>query len=296
MALPIAWRCFMRSNSKEYLDTMLSFAAKAGKIALKHLNTNSASLKKDASVITRADKEISVLCRKSLKKYLKQPTHLLIDEEDPNIAQYLDQKRLDNIKFLWAVDPIDGTRLYANRMPLFGVSLGLLKDLKPWLGVVYFPVLKELFYCDGQNAYFVQNAFTSKEKTIKIKPVNEKLSPKSLFFCNDTFFDKFAWGDKNFHIMIHACAVVNLCWPAIGRGVGCFLRCNLWDFAGSWPIIQKAGMDFRSVRTGKVLKSIHTDDLNGSPKPWELKDYHMISSAGNFSRIKSRIVALSTTK
>ncbi len=275
---------------------MFNFAQKAGKVALKHLDQSSPSLKKDASVITKADKEISLLCRKSLQKYLKDPSHLLIDEEDPNIALYLDQKRLEQTKYLWAVDPIDGTRLYANRMPLFGVSLGLLKDLKPWLGVVYFPVLKELFYCDGINAYFVQNAFTSKAKTIKIKPNREQVSPKSLFFCNDTFFNKFAWSDKDFHIMIHACAVINLCWPSIGRGIGCFLRCNLWDFAGSWPIIQKAGMDFRSVRTGKVLKSVNIDVFNGAPRPWDLKEHYMISSARNFSRIKSKIIILSTTK
>ena len=66
------------------------------------------------------------------------------------------------------MDPIDGTRLYANRMPTFGISLGLLKDLKPWLGVVYFPVLKELFYCDGKEAYFVQNAFSPNQRRIKI--------------------------------------------------------------------------------------------------------------------------------
>ena len=69
---------------------------------------------------------------------------------------------------------------------------------------------------------------------MRLKPgsflLDEELSARSLFFCNDTFFDKFYWNDKDFHIMIHACAVVNLCWPAIGRGIGCFLRCHLMGF------------------------------------------------------------------
>ncbi len=132
--------------------------------------------------------------------------------------------------FIWALDPIDGTRLYANRMPLFGISIGLIKDLKPWLGVVYFPMLNELFYCDGTEAYFVKDAFGPKETKTRIVPLDEELSARSLFFCNDTFFDKFYWNDKDFHIMIHACAVVNLCWPTIGRGMGCFLRCHLMGF------------------------------------------------------------------
>lgn len=289
MGLPAAWLCFMQSNSKIYLKTMMATASGAGKIALKYQSKSAPALKKDASIITRADREISVFCRRSIQKHLKDPSHLLLDEEDPNIAQYLTQDRLDKTSFLWAVDPIDGTRLYANQMPMYGISLGLLKDLKPWLGVVYFPVLRELFYCDGKEAYFVQNAFSKKQKKTKIKPIHENLSPKSLFFCNDTFFDKFAWADKDFHIMINACAVVNLCWPTIGRGVGCFLRCNLWDFAGSWPIIQKAGLAFRSVKTGQVLDRVKLDYFNLYPKPWELREYYLISSKENYYQIKSRI-------
>ncbi|MEI7997907.1 MAG: inositol monophosphatase family protein [Candidatus Omnitrophota bacterium] len=286
----------MQNNAQSYLKIMFAIVSEAGGVALKHLEKSKPTLKKDASVITLADKEISRLCRKKLQKILQDPAHLLIDEEDPHIALYLDQGRLDKTSFLWALDPIDGTRLYANRMPMFGISLGLMKDLKPWLGVVYFPLLKELFYCDGRNAYFVQNAFSLKQKEMRIKPIDQQLSPKSIFFCNDTFFNKFGWADKDFHIMINACAVVNLLWPAIGRGVGCFLRANLWDFAGCWPIIQKAGFDFRSVKTGKVINSVHVDLFNSSPKPWELKEYYLISSKKNYFLIKSKIVDMSTMK
>ncbi len=275
---------------------MLAIVSQGGEIAIKYLNKSQPTLKKDASVLTRSDSEISQLCHRSLKEILKDPSHLLIDEEAPDIVEYLDQKRLKKAHFLWAIDPIDGTRLYANHMPLFGISLGLFKDLRPWLGVVYFPALKELFYCDGKEAYFVQNAFSPGQKKIKIKPIEEELSPKSLFFCNDTFFNKFSWSDKDFHIMINACAVVNLCWPAIGRGVGCFLKAHLWDFAGSWPIIQKAGLDLRSVKTGQILDHVHADFFNRSSKPWELKEYYLISNGKHYFDIKSKIVVSPSTK
>ena len=282
--------------SQDYLNMMLAIAAKAGKLSLKYLDNSKPTLKKDLSILTKADIEISKLCRQALAKTLKDPAHLLINEEDDGIAQYLNQKRLSKTSFLWAIDPIDGTRLYANRMPMYGISLGLIKDRKPWLGVVYFPALKELFYCDGKQAYFVQNAFSPRQKKVMIRPIQEKLSPKSLFFCNDTFFNKFAWEDKSFHIMINACAVINLCWPSIGRGVGCFLRAHLWDFAGSWPILRKAGLDFRSVKTGKVMTEVQADLFNLSPKPWELKEHYLISSRGNYFKIKSKIIDLSSVK
>lgn len=276
-------------SSDAYLERMLSIAREAGGIALELIDKSAPGLKKDHSIITLADKAISNLTRERLSDFLQSPEHVLIDEEDPGIVEYLDQSRLDKIPFIWALDPIDGTRLYANRMPLFGISLGLIKDLKPWLGVVYFPMLKELFYCDGKEAYFVQDAFGPKETKTRIVPLNEELSPRSLFFCNDTFFEKFFWRDKDFHIMIHACAVVNLCWPVIGRGIGCFLRCHLWDFAGSWPIIRCAGIDLRRVSDGKVLERVEADLFAREPLSWHMKEYYLISSERNFSQIQSKI-------
>ena len=276
-------------SSEIYLERMLSLVREAGGIALDLISKSDPGLKKDHSVITLADKAISKLARSKLSDFLEDPKYILIDEEDPTIIEYLDQKRLERTSFIWALDPIDGTRLYANRMPLFGISIGLIKDLMPWLGVVYFPMLKELFYCDGTEAYFVQDVFGPNETKIRIVPIDEELSARSLFFCNDTFFDKFYWNDKDFHIMIHACAVVNLCWPTIGRGMGCFLRCHLWDFAGSWPIIRRAGIDLRRISDGKVLDRLEADLFSRDPLSWHMKEYYLISSERNYYEILSKI-------
>ena len=276
-------------SSDIYIERMFSFVREAGVIALDLMGKSDPGLKRDHSIITLADKAVSKLAREKLGDFLKDPQHILIDEEDPGIIDYLDQKRLDQTSFIWAVDPIDGTRLYANHMPLFGVSIGLIKDLKPWLGVVYFPMLKELFYCDGTHAFFVQDAFDSNERKTLIVPIDEELSARSIFFCNDTFFNKFYWNDKDFNIMINACAVVNLCWPTIGRGVGCFLRCHLWDFAGSWPIIRRAGFDLRRISDGKVLDTLEADLFNHEPVSWHMKEYYLISSERNYLQILSKI-------
>jgi len=123
--------------------------------------------------------------------------------------------------------------------------------------------------------------------------MDEELSARSIFFCNDTFFDKFYWNDKDFHIMIHACAVVNLCWPAIGRGIGCFLRCHLWDFAGSWPIIRQAGFEFRRISDGKILDRVEAGLFNREPVSWHLKEYYLISTERNFQQILSKIGRIS---
>ena len=94
-------------SSKIYLDRMLSFVREAGGIALDLIEHSDPSLKKDHSIITLADKAISKLARSTLADFLQSPDHILIDEEDPAIVQYMDQKKLDQMPFIWALDPID---------------------------------------------------------------------------------------------------------------------------------------------------------------------------------------------
>ena len=268
---------------------MLRFVRQGGEIALKNIYASDPGLKSDQTIVTKTDRAISRLAHRMLAPFLTDADHILVDEEDPSVIAYLDQKRLEAAKFIWSVDPIDGTRLYANGIPTFGISIGLLKDLKPWMGVVYFPALNELFYCDGKNSYFVQRAFSKKQKKQKIGPIDQKISSQTIFFCNDTFFRKFTINDPQFPIMIQACAVVNLLWPAIGRGCGCLLRSSLWDFAGSWPIFRSAGLDLRLLRDGKLLDRLDAGLFKREPKPWELQEHFLLSSRRNFKLIKSKI-------
>ena len=46
---------------------------------------------------------------------------------------------------MWVIDPLDGTVNYANGIPFFCVSIGLVERGRPVLGVVYDPLRDELF-------------------------------------------------------------------------------------------------------------------------------------------------------
>jgi myo-inositol-1(or 4)-monophosphatase len=46
---------------------------------------------------------------------------------------------------MWCLDPLDGTSNFASGIPFFSVSLGLLIDRKPSLGLVYDPIRDECF-------------------------------------------------------------------------------------------------------------------------------------------------------
>jgi fructose-1,6-bisphosphatase/inositol monophosphatase family enzyme len=237
------------------------------------------------------DTEISAIARSVLKDILAKPDHILIDEEDIKNTKYFDQSYLETTPFIWAVDPIDGTRAFSNHMPNFGISIGLLKDLKPWLGVVYFPMLGELFYSEGKQSIFVRNTFTkSKIKTV-ITPIDQQITSQSIFICNDSFSEKFDWDYSDCQLMNPACAVLGLCWPSIGRGCGAFFGAHIWDFAGAWPIFLSAGLSLRSYQTGNEMSKLDIGLFSGKSKnPWRLRDWYILSSERNFSLLREKII------
>ena len=270
---------------------MKQIAFRGGEIALKLIRKSSFSLKPDNSVLTKVDTEISAIARSVLKDILAKPDHILIDEEDIENTRYLDQSYLEATRFIWVLDPIDGTRAFSNRMPNFGISIGLLKDLKPWLGVIYFPMLGELFYSEGKQSIFVQNAFTkSKIKTV-ITPIDQQITSQSIFICNDSFSEKFDWDYSDCQLMNPACAVLGLCWPSIGRGCGAFFGAHIWDFAGSWPIFLSADLSLRSYQTGNEMSQLDIGLFFGKSKnPWRLREWYILSSERNFSLLREKII------
>ena len=275
---------------EDYLKTILHSVDEAGKTALKQIEKNQPQLKGDHSVITEADQEVSRLVRERLSAYLKNKDHILIDEESPDNFRFLNRELLKKTPYIWSIDPIDGTRLYANKIPIFSISFGLIKNLEPWLGAVYFPALQELFYCDGEEAFFVEGAFTGKQKTVKIRPLDPTISYFSILMCDDETLKNFHWDYKDCQIVVSGCASADLCWPTIGRGCGAVFKSSLWDMAGSWPIVHQAGFKLRSISTGQVLDKLEVESFNDRQKPWRVKDFYIVSSERNFPIIQKKLV------
>lgn len=83
---------------------------------------------------TIADKESEKIIKAKILRHSLLSSHRVIGEETEEVVS--------NSEYQWAIDPIDGTLNFRNGLPNFGISIGLLKNNEPILGVMAFPALE----------------------------------------------------------------------------------------------------------------------------------------------------------
>ena len=87
--------------------------------------------------MTTADLEANRTIREIIRG--RYPGDGWLSEEDADNLDRLNASRV------WVVDPIDGTKEFIEGVPQFAVSIGLVVDGQPMLGVVYNPATDRLF-------------------------------------------------------------------------------------------------------------------------------------------------------
>jgi myo-inositol-1(or 4)-monophosphatase len=79
--------------------------------------------------VTAADRDAEAYVGREVK--VRFPDHAIIGEEgspgDPSA------------RYLWIVDPVDGTANFINHLPIFAVSIGVLRDGQPVAGAIFVP-------------------------------------------------------------------------------------------------------------------------------------------------------------
>ena len=99
------------------------------------------SHKIDGSLLTPADTGMQAAMAAALgERYPGIP--VLAEEQSPERQQALVERAHDG---LWCLDPLDGTTNFAAGMPLFAVSLALIRDGAVEFGLVHDPVRRETF-------------------------------------------------------------------------------------------------------------------------------------------------------
>jgi myo-inositol-1(or 4)-monophosphatase len=127
------------------LDFAIDLARRAGTLLIAYFERRrDVALKSQFDMVTDADRASEELIVSAIVQQF--PGHAIIAEEGRNVT--------GESAYAWLIDPLDGTTNYVHGLPAFSVSLALLKDGAPLLGVVYDPTRDELFSAErGQGAH-----------------------------------------------------------------------------------------------------------------------------------------------
>jgi myo-inositol-1(or 4)-monophosphatase len=100
--------------------------------------------KGDRDMVTNLDVEIERAVRASLRQDAPQVAFLGEEESSATATREL----------TWAFDPIDGTANLVHGLPLFAISLALVRDDYPLLGIIDLPMLGQRYSAmQGQGAF-----------------------------------------------------------------------------------------------------------------------------------------------
>ena len=138
------------------LKIALRAAETAGGILMRHLGKLERIEKKAAvDLVTVADRESEACILTELR--LAFPDDVVIGEEtDGGAGRSALKVRAEGAHYAWLVDPLDGTTNFAHGYLQFCVSIGLLRDGVPVLGVVHAPARRET-YVGGEGVHATCN-------------------------------------------------------------------------------------------------------------------------------------------
>lgn len=234
---------------KQILDHAIKVAEKAGKFIIKEAEKGFKVSSKESrrDLVTNIDIASEKLIINEIKK--KFPDHAILAEE--GVA---DEEDYTDSPYVWIIDPLDGTLNFTHQLPLYAVSIGVLKvseidesENYEYLtgeiiaGVVVAPKLNQTFYAEKGGGAFLNGQKIQVSKVEKLQdsltvtgfpPVNKEL--------NMPYFSLMT--DKAQGVRRLGSAALDLCFIAAGQ-VDIFWEFGLkpWDIAAGSLIASEAG-------------------------------------------------------
>jgi myo-inositol-1(or 4)-monophosphatase len=233
------------------LETAVAAARAAGAIQLELRGRVGTREKADRSLVTEAD----LACEREILGRLRDafPDDGILSEEagisgPPSGRQ-------------WIVDPLDGTTNFSRGHPTFAVSIALWEDGAPSVGVVYVPVLDEMFTATRNSDALLNGApiRASSVSTVRDAMITCYFDRHGLLEPGLRVFCEVARSCEG-RVKIIGSSASMLCFVACGR-LDAHMRnkTNLWDFAAGLLVLQRAGgqvTDFEErplTQTGQSL-------------------------------------------
>ncbi len=217
----------------------------AGKIALGSFGKTAVEHKEDLSIVTEADRAVEEHFAARLVGTDKS-VHLL-GEESGGSGNQSDVDLLTTTTS-WVVDPIDGTAPYANGLPNWGISLGLVRDGRFLDGALFLPRTGELFITSGNEVLYERGArdpdywrFDALAPLAQVDHPYRSHGMVSLPFGSR----RGGYFSGTNPAQAIGSAVYSVAKLILGSYLAYIAGIKVWDIAGSVPILRRLGFILR---------------------------------------------------
>ena len=187
-----------------------------------------------ANFVTAYDKKIQEELKEKLLEII--PQAVFVGEEE-DIHASIEKG------YAFIVDPIDGTTNFMKDYHMSAISVGVTKNGKPEIGVIYNPYLDEMFtakkgegaYLNGESIHVSGQPLSNGVVLFGTAPYYEELSKKSFELAYEYF-------SRALDLRRSGSAAIDLCSIAAGRAELYFeLKLCPWDYAAGALIVEEAG-------------------------------------------------------
>ena len=222
-------------NLKNELELAVKAAKDSGNFLLKNkkeLNIQIDSNPKDTKL------EADIASEDLIKEVITS------NSEYPILAEESGKSVNDLGDIFWVIDPLDGTANFNRGIPICCVSIGLVKDMKPILGVIYDFNNNDLYA--GNN---MQNTATLNYRNISVSDINKKSNgvlitglPFNTDYSTESLGSLIADMQSWKKVRMIGSAAMASCYIASGRAeVYKEKGIYLWDIIAGASIVQAAG-------------------------------------------------------
>lgn len=192
----------------------------------------------EINLVTEYDKRVQIFLENELRRLLPE-ANFLGEENGEDIF-----KPEYKSGWLFIIDPIDGTSNFIKGYNPSVTSIGLFKDGKPYIGVVYNPRMDELFSAElGRGAFLNGRTIRSSRQSLMHSLVVFGTAPYYERSLIQTAFTKaFSYMGRCIDVRRSGSVAWDLCSVAAGR-VGLYFEpfVQLWDYAAGALILTEAG-------------------------------------------------------
>ncbi|PZV11232.1 MAG: inositol monophosphatase [Leptolyngbya sp.] len=226
------------SDLQRWLDSATEAALAAGAVLQHHWGnlTTIDEKGRPGDLVTEADRGAEAAAMAVLGRHLPTEHGILAEESGA-------QGNL-NAALLWAIDPLDGTTNYTHQYPCCAVSIGLLAEGEPVLGVIYDPIHRDLF-----------RAAAGLGATLNRRPIQVSATDQlaQSLLVTGFAYDRRETPDNNYAEFCHlthltqgvrrgGAAAIDLAYVACGRLDGYWERgLAPWDIAAGIALVREAG-------------------------------------------------------